>query len=539
METKILFKNNAQEALYQGVKELADAVSATLGPKGHCVMIDKGYGIPHITKDGVTVARAYDTDNCIKRMGAVLVKTVAAKTCDQAGDGTTTATILTHSLIKNGMTLMAEVENPQEFRKGMEEGRDYAVDFIKKHSIKIESSDYDRLYQIAKISANGDDEIATIIVEAIKSVGNDGVITVEEASSKSETSIDVTTGFQWDKGLTSPYFVTDPERLECVLDKPYVLIWGQTINYPQEILSIVQSVYTDKRSLLIVAPNASTDVMNFLVTNVKQNSGLKAAFVKAPGYGQIQKDMLEDLAIKMGGKVVSDEFGNSPSALGTDWLGECSRCVITSNKTMIIGGAGTAENISNRIKTIKNQLDDNENQYDREKFRERISKLNGGAATIYIGADSEVEMKERKDRVDDAVAAVRAALDEGFVPGGGTIQFRTYLSMILEKGVDEEMIKTLTDRERGFCVVASALKSFCQRLCENNCCNETDYETVLSGCSEEEFNIGYNPIEEEFCDMIEAGIIDPAKVTRVALENSVSVAIQFLNTSCVISTETK
>lgn len=530
MNIKILFKKDAQEALFQGINELADAVSATLGPKGHSVIIDKGYGVPHITKDGVTVARAYDTDDSMKRMGATLVKTVAAKTCDEAGDGTTTATILTRALIKKGIDVLPNVKNPQRFKQGIESAKDEAVKFIKVMAREIDENEFDRVKQIATISSNGDEEIGCIITEAIGKVGNDGVITVEESSKGNETTVEVTTGFQWEKGIVNPYFVTDPERIEAVLDKPYILVFGQNINYPQEILPIIQTVYSAKRSILIVAPNASNDVIKFLVTNIQQQNGLKACFVKAPGYGQIQKDLTEDLATKVGAKTVGDEYGRSVDQLGTDWLGECDRVVVSTNRTVLVGGAGTQEDISVRVESIKHLLEDTSNSYDIEKYRERISKLTGGAAVIYVGANSEVEMKERKDRVDDAIAATRAALEEGYVPGGGTIQLRAANYLRNKESVKNENQDFLL----GWNIVIDALMAPFYQLCENSGVNAIKMEVELLNDPVTWWN-GYNPVSEKIEDMFNAGIIDPAKVSRVALENSISVATQFLNTSCAMS----
>ena len=527
MESKILFKKQAQEALFGGIKEVTEAVSATLGPKGHTVIIDKGYGIPHITKDGVTVARSYDTNDPIKRMGATLVKTVAAKTCDEAGDGTTTATILTYSLINGGMKVFEQVTDPRQFKRGIEDAKDSAITYIKSVAKEVGSQDFEKILQVATISANGDEEIGSIITEAISKVGDNGVITVEESSKTGETYVEVTTGFQWEKGLTNPYFVTDPERVEAVLDKPYVLIWGQSINYPQEILQIVQNVYTAKRSLLIVAPNISNDVMKFLVSNVQQANGLKACFVKAPGYGQIQKDMMEDLAVKVGGKVIGDEYGRPVEQAGVDWLGECDRVIVSTNKTIIVGGSGTEEEVDVRVKSIKTLISETSNTYDVEKLRERLAKLTGGAAVVYVGAESEVEMKEKKDRVDDAVAATHAAIEEGYVPGGGTIQYRIFQFL---DGMD---LSEETDSYRlGWSVVKEALQAPLIQLCENSGDNFYKVETLISS---DEFEVGFDPIEGKLANMYELGVIDPAKVTRVSLENSISVAIQFLNTSCVMS----
>lgn len=530
MNVKILFKTKAQQALFAGIEELAEAVASTLGPKGHSVIIDRGFGVPHITKDGVTVARAYDTDDTMKRMGATLVKTVAAKTCDEAGDGTTTATILTRALIKHGMEVLPNVKNPQRFKQGMEAAKSEAVKFMQVMAKEIGEEDFDRVRQIATISSNGDEEVGCIITEAIGKVGNDGVITVEESSKGNETTVEVTTGFQWEKGLVNPYFVTDPERIEAVLDKPYILIFGQNINYPQEILPIIQTVYSAKRSVLIVAPNASNDVIKFLVTNIQQQNGLKACFVKAPGYGQIQKDLIEDLAVKVGAKAVGDEFGRPVDKLGTDWLGECDRVVVSTNRTVLVGGVGTPEDINVRVESIKHLLEDTSNAYDIEKYRERISKLTGGAAVVYVGADSEVEMKERKDRVDDAIAATRAALEEGYVPGGGTVQLRAAEHLRTDEAVENEHPDFLI----GWNVVMEALLAPFYQLCENAGVNAVKMEVELLNQSTAWW-MGYNPVSEKIEDMFEAGIIDPAKVSRVSLENSVSVAIQFLNTSCAMS----
>lgn len=530
MNVKILFKTKAQQALFAGIEELAEAVASTLGPKGHSVIIDRGFGVPHITKDGVTVARAYDTDDTMKRMGATLVKTVAAKTCDEAGDGTTTATILTRALIKHGMEVLPNVKNPQRFKQGMEAAKSEAVKFMQVMAKEIGEEDFDRVRQIATISSNGDEEVGCIITEAIGKVGNDGVITVEESSKGNETTVEVTTGFQWEKGLVNPYFVTDPERIEAVLDKPYILIFGQNINYPQEILPIIQTVYSAKRSVLIVAPNASNDVIKFLVTNIQQQNGLKACFVKAPGYGQIQKDLIEDLAVKVGAKAVGDEFGRPVDKLGTDWLGECDRVVVSTNRTVLVGGVGTPEDINVRVESIKHLLEDTSNAYDIEKYRERISKLTGGAAVVYVGADSEVEMKERKDRVDDAIAATRAALEEGYVPGGGTVQLRAAEHLRTDEAVENEHSDFLI----GWNVVMEALLAPFYQLCENAGVNAVKMEVELLNQSTAWW-MGYNPVSEKIEDMFEAGIIDPAKVSRVSLENSVSVAIQFLNTSCAMS----
>lgn len=533
MNTKILFGKDARAALLAGAEELYSAVASTLGPRGHTVAIDKGYGIPHITKDGVTVARAYDTDDPMKRMGATLVKMVAARTCDQAGDGTTTATILSYAMMKRGIDGLASIKNPHEYRRGMEDARDEAVNYIKEYAVKIDSNDIDRVRQVANISANGDELVAELITSAVQSVGDDGIVTVEESVKGDESTVEITTGFQWNKGLINPYFVTDSDRMECVLDKPYVLIWGQNINYVQEILAVVQTVYTSKRSLLIVAPNASNDVIKFLVTNVQQNNGLKACFVKAPGFGQMQKDLMQDLAVKVGGKIVGEEYGNAIESFGTDWLGEVDRATISANKTILVGGAGTVDSITARVDFIKNELEDCSNTYDKEKYRERISHLTGGAAIIYVGADSEVEMKERKDRVDDAIAATRAALDEGYVPGGGTVQYK--VAKFLEGSLKSNSGWSF-DYAEGYRAVIDALKEQFHILCLNAGVEPIRIE-VMMDMNSRKFQDGYNPFKNMIEDMYENGVIDPAKVTRTSLENAVSVAIQFLCMSCAMSSE--
>lgn len=424
------------------------------------------------------------------------------------------------------------------FKKGIETAKDRAVDFIQQMSTPIEEGEFDRVLQIATISANGDKEIGTIISEAIGKVSNDGVITVEESSKSDETTVEVTTGFQYEKGLVNPYFVTDPERMECVLDKPYVLVFGQNINYVQEILPIVQTVYSAKRGLLIIAPNMTNDVIKFLVMNVQQTNGLKACFVKAPGYGQIQKDLIEDLAIKLGAQVIGDEYGHpveQTASSSTEWLGECDRAVITTTRTVIVGGAGKEDNINTRVEAIKHLMDGVTNAYDIEKYKERISKLTGGAAVVYVGAKSEVEMKERKDRVDDAIAATRAAIEEGYVPGGGTMHFRA--AEMLDKYLRDTVCPDDSDFRAGVVIVREALQAPFRQLCENAGLKPDKIEVLIA--NKPNWMEGFNPVKEEVTDMFKAGIIDPTKVARVTLENAVSVAIQFLNTSCAMAAKSE
>lgn len=531
MEIKVLFDNEARQALYKGVQEITKAVASTLGPLGHTVIIDKAYGIPHVTKDGVTVARAFDTNDPIASMGATLVKIVAAKTCDEAGDGTTTATVLTESLLRHGIEKLPMVKNPQEFKRGMEHACEKAVELFNFLAKEIDPNEWNRLKEVATISANGDEAIGDIITQAISQVGNDGVITVEEGSSNSNgMSIDVTTGFQWEKGLVNPYFVTDPERIECEMTNPYVLVVGQKINYPNEIVSVLQTVHTAQRALVIIAPDMSNDCMGWLVKNVQ--NGVRVVFAKAPSFGQIQKDMIQDLAIKLGAKNVCQDSGYTLDQLGTDWLGECDKIIISTNRTIIVGGKGKPEEIEARVKAIKSQIEESSNAFDKEKYRDRLSKLTGGAATIHVGATSEVELKERKDRVDDAIAATRAALDEGYVPGGGSIQYLA--SKLLFKEIETSYDKP--NYRFGMEVVAEALKEPLRQLCKNAGINPDKAEAMMDVRDEKlEWMKGIDPMTGQLVDFFEKGVIDPVKVSRLALQNAVSVAIQFLNTSCVMA----
>lgn len=547
MESRILFGREAREALFEGIRELSDAVTTTLGPLGHTVVLNRGYNLPYVTKDGVTVARAYETNDTVKGMGAMLVKMAAAKTCDEAGDGTTTTVLLARKMIEEGIkSLNGRNVSARDFRRGMEDGLQVALDKLKLLSHAIADDDFDTIRKIALVSANGDEEVAEMIVNAVSQVGRDGVITVEESPNRSEMSVEVTTGFHWNKGLISPYFVTDAERIECVLDNPYILILNNRINYLQEIVNVVQDVYSEHRALLIVAPDISPDALKFLTQNI-QRGNLKAAFVKAPGYGQIQKELMEDLACRVGTSVMDVTDYSSPIQLGG-----APRVIISSNQTILVGGNGESDKVRERVQGIRHQLEDATNAFDKEKLRERIAYLTGGTAVLYVCGESEVELKERKDRVDDAVAAVKSALEEGYVAGCGVCA--TQLAV--------EILNTYAGGEYSYvegkrCII-EALYSV-NRTILRNAGIETDEEEPECDWDEsgkdvfwlnsinrnplgdtggfvEEFNRSIDPVTDTEIDVLEKGIIDPTKVLRCALTNAVSVSIQFLNTDCAIAT---
>lgn len=542
MESRILFGKEAREALFEGIRELSDAVTTTLGPLGHTVVLNRGYNLPYVTKDGVTVARAYETNDTVKGMGAMLVKMAAAKTCDEAGDGTTTTVLLARKMIEEGIkSLNGRNVSARDFRRGMEDGLQVALDKLKSLSHTIADDDFDTIRKIALVSSNGDEEVAEMIVNAVSQVGRDGVITVEESPNRSEMSVEVTTGFHWNKGLISPYFVTDAERIECVLDNPYILILNNRINYLQEIVNVVQDVYSEHRALLIVAPDISPDALKFLTQNI-QRGNLKAAFVKAPGYGQIQKELMEDLACRVGTAVMDVTDYSSPVQLGG-----APRVIISSNQTILVGGNGEPNKVEERVQGIRYQLEDATNAFDKEKLRERIAYLTGGTAVLYVCGESEVELKERKDRVDDAVAAVKSALEEGYVAGCGVCAAQLAVEML--KGQQSE--ECLDDYTSGKQCIVEALCSVNRVILKNSgiepkdeCAwNVFDGNVLWLNSSlpdlegtQSEFCYSIDPITGEPVNVLEKGVIDPTKVLRCALTNAVSVAIQFLNTDCTIAT---
>lgn len=522
MNVKILFNEKALNALFAGVSEVTEAVGSTLGPFGRNVIIDKGYGIPHVTKDGVTVARAYDTDDPVKRIGATMVKIAAARTCDEAGDGTTTATLLTEGILRNAIGMGVEKLNIREFRKGMMTALKFAEGEVTQAARPIAGDDVDAVKSVALVSTNGDEEAAAAVAEALFRVGDYGVITVEEGRDDGIT-VSVTNGFKWAKGLTNAYFVTDSDRMECVLAHPYILLSNEPLRYIQEILPIVQTVYSEKRSLLIVAPDMSADVMQFVVANVRQQNGLLACFVKAPGYGSIQKELLSDLAVRTGGTVVGQDTGYALNQLDMGMLGEADKAVVNVNTTNIIGGRGTDEEVTALVQSIKAQMEAADSTYDREKLQERLANITGGAAVIAVGGHSEVEVAERKDRVDDAVAAVRAAVADGVVPGGGVIQLRVYghLRRELNDGWNASFMA-------GYRSVMEAVMSILEQLAVNACV-EPD-EAVMSMYDIDK-GLNYETMKPD------EAVIDPAKVFKTALTNAVSVTLQFLTTACVMAIE--
>lgn len=548
MESKILFGSDARQAMFEGIRELSDAVTTTLGPLGHTVILNRGYHYPHVTKDGVTVANAYATESVEKGLGAMLIQQAASKTCDEAGDGTTTTVLLARKMIEYGIDVLGSDRkvSAREFRRGMQDALQIALDKLNGLTNKVGEKDFDTIRRIALVSANGDEEVAEMIVEAIQNVGKDGVITVEESPNRSEMSVEVTTGFHWNKGLTSHYFATNLERMECVLERPLILVLSQRVNSFQEIVAMVQTAYTEKRPLLIVAPDMSNDAMKFLILNI-QKGVLQGAFVKAPGYGQVQTDLTEDFACRVGATVVETGDNASPMSLGS-----CTRVVISKNETVIVGGDGTEDAVAQRVSSIKYQLENESNTYDKEKLRERIAYLTGGTAVLSVGGNSEVELKERKDRVDDAVAAVKSALEEGYVAGCGVCA--TQLAV--------EILSTHAGGEYSYvegkrCII-EALYSV-NRTILRNAGIETDEEEPE--CSWDEsgkdvfwlnsinrnpfgdtggfidvFNRSIDPVTGEEVNVFERGVIDPTKVVRCALTNAVSVAIQFLNTDCLLAT---
>lgn len=548
MESKILFGSDARQAMFEGIRELSDAVTTTLGPLGHTVILNKGYHYPHVTKDGVTVANAYATESVEKGLGAMLIQQAASKTCDEAGDGTTTTVLLARKMIESGINVLRNNRkvSAREFRRGMQDALQIALDKLNGLTNKVGEKDFDTIRRIALVSANGDEEVAEMIVEAIQNVGKDGVITVEESPNRSEMSVEVTTGFHWNKGLVSHYFATNLERMECVLERPLILVLSQRVNSFQEIVATVQTAYTDKRPLLIVAPDMSNDAMKFLILNI-QKSVLQGAFVKAPGYGQVQTDLTEDFACRVGATVVETGDNASPMSLGS-----CTRVVISKNETVIVGGEGTEDAVAQRVNSIKYQLENESNTYDKEKLRERIAYLTGGTAVLSVGGNSEVELKERKDRIDDAVSAVKSALEEGYVAGCGVCA--TQLAV--------EILNTHEGGEYSYvegkrCII-EALYSV-NRTILTNAGIEADEEEPECNWDEsgkdvfwlnsinrnpfgdtggfvKEFNKSIDPVTGKEIDVFEKGIIDPTKVVRCALTNAVSVAIQFLNTDCLLAT---
>ncbi len=522
MAKQIEFNIKAREELKKGVDALADAVKVTLGPKGRNVIIDKKFGAPHITKDGVSVAREIELEDPFQNMGAQLVKEVASKTGDDAGDGTTTATVLAQSIIAVGLKNVTAGANPMDLKRGIDKAVATVVGAIREMSEEV-GDDFKKIEDVARVSANNDETIGRLIAEAMKKVKKEGVITVDEAKG-TETTIDIVEGMQFDRGYISPYFVTDPEKMECVMDNPFILIYDKKVSNLKDILPILEQSAQSGRPLLIIAEDVDQEALATLVVNRLRGS-LKICAVKAPGFGDRRKEMLEDIAILTGGTVVSEEKGMQLSTATMQDLGSAVKVTINKETTTIVNGAGSQEAIAKRVAQIKAQIDTTTSDYDREKLHERLAKLAGGVAVLHIGAPSEVEMKEKKDRVDDALSATRAAIAEGIVPGGGVAYIRALSALESLKGDND-------DEQTGIAIVQRAIEEPLRQIARNA---GVEGAVVVQKVREGKGDFGYNARTDSYENLLAAGVIDPAKVTRVALENAASIAGMFLTTECVIA----
>ena len=521
MAKEITFDIDAREQLKQGVDALANAVKVTLGPKGRNVIIEKKYGAPQITKDGVTVAKEIELEDSVNNLGAQLVKEVATKTGDAAGDGTTTATVLAQAIINVGLKNVTSGANPMDLKRGIDKAVAEVVKSIRKQS-QIVGSDYDKIEQVATISANNDSEIGALIAEAMKKVSKDGVITIEEAKG-TDTTIEVVEGMQFDRGYISPYFVTNTEKMECEMENPYILIHDKKISSLKELLPILEPAVQSGRPLLIIAEDVDSEALTTLVVN-RLRSNLKICAVKAPGFGDRRKEMLEDIAILTGGMVISEERGLRLESATLEMLGTAEKVTIDKDNTIIVNGAGKKQSIADRINQIKAQIAATTSDYDREKLQERLAKLSGGVAVLYVGAGSEVEMKEKKDRVDDALSATRAAIEEGIVPGGGVSYIRAIEAVAKLKGDND-------DEKTGIEIIRRAIEEPLRQIVTNA---GKEGAVVVQKVSEGTGDFGYNARMDKYENLLAAGVVDPAKVTRVALENAASIAGMFLTTECVI-----
>ena len=521
MAKDILFNMEAREQLKKGVDELANAVKVTLGPKGRNVIIEKKFGAPHITKDGVTVAKEVELADPFMNTGAQLVKSVASKTGDDAGDGTTTATVLAQSIVNVGIKNVTAGANPMDLKRGIDKAVAKVVENIKEQAEAV-GSDYDKIEQVATISANNDPEIGKLIADAMRRVSKDGVITIEEAKG-TETSIGVVEGMQFDRGYLSPYFVTDTEKMECVMDNPYILIYDKKISNLKDFLPILEPAIQTGRPLLVIAEDVDSEALTTLVVN-RLRAQLKICAVKAPGFGDRRKEMLEDIAILTGGIVISEEKGLTLEQATIEMLGRCDKVTVSKDNTTIVNGVGSKEAIADRVAQIKAQIAATKSDYDKEKLQERLAKLAGGVAVLYVGAASEVEMKEKKDRVDDALCATRAAIEEGIVPGGGVAYIRAIDSLEGLKGDN-------ADETTGIEIIKRAIEEPLRQIVANA---GKEGAVVVQKVREGNGDFGYNARTDVYEHMKAAGVVDPAKVTRVALENAASIAGMFLTTECVI-----
>ncbi len=522
MAKEIKFNIKAREELKNGVDALADAVKVTLGPKGRNVIIEKKFGAPHITKDGVTVAREIELEDPFQNMGAQLVKEVASKTGDQAGDGTTTATVLAQAIVNVGLKNVAAGANPMDLKRGIDKAVSAVVEGIKAQSQEVDN-DFKKIENVARVSANNDEEIGKLIAEAMEKVSKDGVITVEEAKG-TDTTVDVVEGMQFDRGYISPYFVTNSEKMECEMDSPYILLYDKKISNLKDMLPILEAVAQSGRPLLIIAEDVDNEALATLVVNRLRGS-LKICAVKAPGFGDRRKEMLEDIAILTGGTVISEVKGMQLAQATINDLGTAEKVTVNKDNTTIVNGAGSKEAIAQRVAQIKAQIETTTSNYDKEKLQERLAKLSGGVAVLYIGAPSEVEMKEKKDRVDDALSATRAAIAEGIVPGGGVAYIRTLSKLDELKGEND-------DETTGIAIIRRAIEEPMRQIMENA---GVEGAVILQKVKDGKGDFGFNARTDTFENFFETGVIDPAKVTRVALENAASIAGMFLTTECVIA----
>lgn len=521
MAKEIKFDIEARDLLKNGVDKLANAVKVTLGPKGRNVVIEKKFGAPQITKDGVTVAKEVELEDHFENTGAQLVKSVASKTGDDAGDGTTTATILTQAIVNEGLKNVTAGANPMDLKRGIDKAVKVVVDYIRESAEQVDDN-YDKIEQVASVSANNDPEIGKLLADAMRKVSKDGVITIEESKSR-ETSIGIVEGMQFDRGYLSGYFVTDADKMEAVMENPYILIYDKKISNLKDFLPILQPAAESGRPLLVIAEDVDSEALTTLVVN-RLRGGLKICAVKAPGFGDRRKAMLEDIAVLTGGFVISEEKGLKLEQATLEMMGTCDKVVVSKDNTTIVNGAGEKQNIADRVAQIKNEIANTTSSYDKEKLQERLAKLSGGVAVLYVGANSEVEMKEKKDRVDDALCATRAALEEGVVAGGSTTYIRALDALKGLKGDN-------ADEQTGINIVERAIEEPLRQIVINA---GGEGAVVVQKVREGKGDYGYNARTDAFEDMRKAGIIDPAKVARVALENAASIAGMFLTTECLI-----
>ncbi|MCQ2227497.1 MAG: chaperonin GroEL [Bacteroidales bacterium] len=524
MAKTIKFNTEARELLKQGVDQLADAVKVTLGPKGRNVVIEKKFGAPHITKDGVSVAKEVELSDPLANLGAQMVKEVASKTGDDAGDGTTTATVLAQAIVNVGIKNVTAGANPMDLKRGIDKAVAKVVENIKAQAQEVDNSS-EKIEQVATISANNDNEIGKLIAEAMQKVGNEGVITVEEAKG-TETTVEVVEGMQFDRGYLSPYFVTNTEKMEADLDSPFVLIHDKKISTLKDLLPCLEATAQTGRPLLIIAEDVDSDALAGLVVNRLRGS-LKVCAVKAPGFGDRRKEMLQDIAVLTGGTVISEETGLKLDMVTLEMLGKAEKITVSKDNTTIVKGAGSKEAIAERVAQIKGQIANTKSDYDREKLQERLAKLSGGVAVLYVGAATEVEMKEKKDRVDDALCATRAAVEEGIVPGGGVAYVRATAALEGMKGAND-------DETTGIEIVRRAIEEPMRQIVFNG---GKEGAVIVQKVKEGKGDFGYNARDDKFENLFQSGVIDPAKVTRVALENAASIAGMFLTTECIIADE--